>query len=115
ITPLTTGLRIGGGVEICGVHPPPNYARSKTTLEKGKKFLPGLHPPRGGERVGYPPPPPGSLPGLGRWRAAPHVFYPVCPGHVRKTQAAPTGALTRDLAEGNIPAIDLQPFSPQRF
>ena len=42
ITPLETGLRIGGAVELGGLELPPNYARSKAMLEKAKRFLPGL-------------------------------------------------------------------------
>ena len=42
ITPLETGLRIGGAVELGGLKLPPNFARSKAMLEKAQRFLPGL-------------------------------------------------------------------------
>ena len=42
ITPLETGLRVGGAVELGGLQRPPNFARSKAMLEKAKRFLPGL-------------------------------------------------------------------------
>ncbi|TIM19810.1 MAG: FAD-binding oxidoreductase, partial [Mesorhizobium sp.] len=34
VTPLETGVRVGGAVELGGIERPPNYARSKALLEK---------------------------------------------------------------------------------
>ncbi len=44
VTPLETGLRVGGAVELGGLDRPPNFARSKAMLKKAKRFLPGLNP-----------------------------------------------------------------------
>src|ERR687897_533616 len=49
ITPLETGVRVGGAVELGGIERPPNYARSKALLDKAQKFLPGLDPAGGRE------------------------------------------------------------------
>lgn len=115
ITPLTTGLRIGGAVELGGLKRPPNFARSKAMLEKARQFLPGLDPAGGREWMGYRPSLPDSLPAIGKARHSPDVFYAFGHGHLGKTQAAATGRLIRDLITGSTPAIDLSPFSPQRF
>ena len=58
---------------------------------------------------------PDSLPMIGRSARQPGVFYAFGHGHLGLTQSAATGRLIRDLVLGQVPAIDLQPFSPQRF
>jgi D-amino-acid dehydrogenase len=115
ITPLATGLRIGGAVELGGLERPPNFARSKAMLEKARRFLPGLDPSGGREWMGYRPSLPDSLPVIGRSRSAPNVFHAFGHGHLGLTQAAAAGRLIRDLIAGTTPPIDLSPFSPQRF
>lgn len=114
ITPLETGLRVGGAVELGGIERPPNFARSKAMLEKAKRFLPGLDPAGGREWMGFRPSLPDSLPVIGRARA-PNVFYAFGHGHLGLTQSAATGRLIRDLIVGQTPPLDLAPFRPQRF
>ncbi len=111
ITPLATGLRVGGAVEFGGLKRPPNFARSKAMLEKAKRFLPGLDPSGGREWMGYRPSLPDSLPVIGQARNAPNVFYAFGHGHLGLTQAAATGRLIRDLVLGHTPALDLKPLS----
>ncbi|CAG0980117.1 D-amino-acid dehydrogenase [Rhizobiaceae bacterium] len=115
ITPLATGLRIGGAVELGGLDRPPNYARSRAMLEKAKRFLPGLEPAGGREWMGYRPSLPDSLPVIGRSRASGNVVYAFGHGHLGLTQAAATGRLVRDLLLNRPAAVPLVPFSPQRF
>jgi D-amino-acid dehydrogenase len=115
ITPLSTGLRVGGAVELAGLKRPPNYARSCAMLEKAKRFLPGLKAEGGREWMGFRPSLPDSLPVVGAAKNAPGVFYAFGHGHLGLTQAAAAGRLVRDLVSGRTPPIDLAPFSPQRF
>lgn len=115
ITPLETGLRVGGAVELGGLDRPPNHARSKAMLTKAQAFLPGLNPAGGREWMGYRPSLPDSLPVIGRSRAAGNVFYAFGHGHLGLTQAAATARLIADLVAGQAAAIDLAPFSPARF
>jgi D-amino-acid dehydrogenase len=114
ITPLQTGLRVGGAVELGGIERPPNFARSKAMLEKAKRFLPGLDPSGGREWMGFRPSLPDSLPVIGAARA-PNVYYAFGHGHLGLTQSAATGRLIRDLVLGQTPPLDLTPFRPQRF
>ena len=60
ITPMQTGLRVGGAVELAGLKRPPNFARARAMLQKAQNFLPGLDPQGGSEWMGYRP----SLPGF---------------------------------------------------
>jgi D-amino-acid dehydrogenase len=115
ITPLETGLRVGGAVELGGLNRPPNYARSKAMLEKAARFLPGLKTGGGREWMGYRPSLPDSLPVIGMAAGLPNVFYAFGHGHLGLTQAAATGRIVRDLVMGRPPVIDVTPFSPQRF
>ncbi|MDN5925943.1 MAG: FAD-binding oxidoreductase [Hyphomicrobiales bacterium] len=115
VTPLETGLRVGGAVELAGLDRPPNFARSKAMLEKARLFLPGLETQGGREWMGFRPSLPDSLPVIGRARSAAKVYYAFGHGHLGLTQAAATGRLIRDLVSGEAPAIDLSPFRPTRF
>ncbi|MGB3897755.1 MAG: FAD-binding oxidoreductase [Mesorhizobium sp.] len=115
ITPLSTGLRVGGAVELGGIERPPNYARSKAMLAKAQKFLPGLDPGGGREWMGYRPSLPDSRPVIGHAPGHRSVAYAFGHGHLGLTQAAGTARLIRDLVLEQNPALDLSPFSPQRF
>lgn len=115
VSPLATGIRVGGAVELAGLKRPPNFARAKAMLEKAKAFLPGLDMRNGREWIGYRPSLPDSLPVIGKARDATNVFYAFGHGHLGLTQSAATGRLIRDLVVGQTSPIDLKPFSPQRF
>jgi D-amino-acid dehydrogenase len=115
ITPLETGLRVGGAVELGGIERPPNYARAKALLQKAQKFLPGLDPSGGREWMGFRPSLPDSVPVIGKARGGRPVVYAFGHGHLGLTQAAATARLIRELVLGQRPSIGLAPFSPQRF
>jgi D-amino-acid dehydrogenase len=115
ITPLADGVRVGGAVEFAGLDRPPNFARSKAMLAKAELFLPGLDPASGREWMGFRPSLPDSLPVIGRAQNSADVFYGFGHGHLGLTQSAATGRLLRDLVLGQLPPIDLKPFSAQRF
>ena len=115
ITPLSTGLRVGGAVELGGLDRPPNYARAAAMLEKAKRFLPGLKTEGGRQWMGYRPSLPDSLPVIGTARASSDIIYAFGNGHLGLTQGAAMGRLVRHLVLGEKPPINLEPFSPQRF
>ena len=50
VTPLSTGIRVGGAVELGGLDRPPNYARSKAMLDKAQA-LPARARHRGRPRM----------------------------------------------------------------
>lgn len=115
ITPLTTGLRVGGAVELGGLDLAPNFARSEAMLRKAMRFLPGLSAEGGEPWMGFRPSLPDSLPVIGPSRASPHILYAFGHGHLGLTQSAGTGRLVADLVCGSPPAIDPAPFRPGRF
>ena len=115
LTPLENGIRIGGAVELAGLDNPPNFKRADAMLTKAKRYLPGLNIEGGTQWMGFRPSLPDTLPAIGRSKASAHVLYAFGHGHLGLTQSAATARLVRDMALGDRPALDLTPFSPQRF
>jgi D-amino-acid dehydrogenase len=115
ISRLSTGIRVGGAVELGGLDLPPNYRRSEAMLAKAQAFLPGLNPTGGTQWMGFRPSLPDSLPAIGPSTASRDIIYAFGHGHLGLTQSAGTGRLVADLLTGAAPTIDLTPFSPQRF
>jgi D-amino-acid dehydrogenase len=115
VTPLATGIRIGGAVELGGLKLPPDFRRADAMLTKAARFMPGLKTAGGRRWMGFRPSMPDSLPAIGRSRASPHILYAFGHGHLGLTQSAATARLIADLVSGATPALDLAPFSPQRF
>lgn len=115
ISRLSTGIRVGGAVELGGLSLPPNYRRSEAMLRKAKAFLPGLKTGGGTQWMGFRPSLPDSLPAIGRSKALPCVVYAFGHGHLGLTQSAGTARLVADLLTDRTPPVDLTPFSPQRF
>ena len=115
VSRLSTGIRVGGAVELGGLKLPPNFKRSQAMLEKARSFLPGLKPAGGVQWMGFRPSLPDSLPAIGRSRATPDVVYAFGHGHLGLTQSAGTARLVADLLTDSRAAIDVASFSPQRF
>ena len=118
-TPMDTGLRFAGTVELAGLAAPPDWRRARILLAQGRKMLPGLAASYPEERIslwmGHRPSLPDSLPVLGPSRASPDVVYAFGHGHVGMTAAPMTGKLVADLVTGRPPSIDIAPFAPGRF
>lgn len=115
VTRLTSGIRVGGAVELGGLRLPPNHRRSDAMLRKAQAFLPGLKPEGGVRWMGFRPSLPDSLPAIGAARATPRVIHAFGHGHLGLTQSAGTARLVADLVTGARPPLDLKPFSPHRF
>ena len=115
VSPLSTGIRVGGAVELGGLSLPPNFKRSEAMLRKAKAFIPALRTEGGRQWMGFRPSLPDSLPAIGRSRTSPHVVYAFGHGHLGLTQSAGTARIVADLLTDAKPPIDLTPFSPQRF
>lgn len=115
VTPLSTGIRVGGAVELGGLARPPNFKRSAAMLTKAAAFLPGLKTEGGTQWMGFRPSLPDTLPVIGRSTASDRVLYAFGHGHSGLTQSAATGRLIADMIAGRPPSISLDPFRPDRF
>lgn len=116
MTPLDSGLRIGGAVEFGGLDAPPNHARTRALYDKAAGLVDGLPAFDSGRLwMGFRPSLPDSLPVIGAASRNPNVFYAFGHGHYGMTQSTATARLVAALIAGREPAIDLEPFSPRRF
>lgn len=115
-SPLDIGLRIGGAVELGGLHLPPNHERTKAMYQKAGRFFRDLPAFEDGTIwMGFRPSIPDSLPVIGYSTKSRRVVHAFGHGHYGLTQSAATGRLVADLIAERAPAIDLTRFSPQRF
>jgi D-amino-acid dehydrogenase len=114
-TPMEMGLRIGGAAEFAGLTAPPNYKRCTALLNLAKAYFPALCTEGGSQWMGHRPSTPDSLPVISRSPRHANVFYAFGHGHLGLTQAATTGRLIAELAGGDTPSIDIEPFSVTRF
>ena len=115
VTRLSSGIRVGGAVELGGLELPPNYKRSEAMLTNAARFLPGLKTDGGRQWMGFRPSLPDSLPAIGRVPGAGNILCAFGHGHLGLTQSAGTAAIIADLVTGATPGIDITPFAPDRF
>jgi len=114
-TPMAMGLRIGGAAEFAGLTAPPNYKRCAALLNLARTYLPALRTEGGSQWMGHRPSTSDSLPVISRSPRHANVFYAFGHGHLGLTQAATTGRLIAELACGDTPSIDIEPFNVTRF
>lgn len=115
VSRLSSGIRVGGAVELGGLDLPPNFARADAMLTKAARFLPGLRTEGGRQWMGFRPSLPDSLPAIGPLPGCPHAICAFGHGHLGLTQSAGTAEIVADLLTGRDPPLDLAPFSPARF
>ena len=115
VSPLVSGIRIGGAVEFGGLHLPPNFKRSSAMLSKAAQLLKGLNTSGGKQWMGFRPSLPDSLPVIGNSSASPAIIYAFGHGHLGLTQCAATARLVAEIVLSKSPSIPLEPFRPNRF
>jgi D-amino-acid dehydrogenase len=115
VSRLSSGIRVGGAVELGGLNLPPNFVRADAMLTKAARFLPGLRTQGGEQWMGFRPSLPDSLPAIGPLPSRPDVICAFGHGHLGLTQSAGTAEIVADLLTRQSPPLDLTPFSPARF
>ncbi|POF28479.1 NAD(P)/FAD-dependent oxidoreductase [Roseibium marinum] len=115
LSPLSTGLRVGGAVEFGGLHLPPNWKRVDAMVAKARLFYPGLKTEGGKRWMGFRPSLPDSLPVISPATHHGGVFYAFGHAHHGLTQAAVTGEMIADMIDGKAHAVDPAPFAADRF
>ena len=114
-TPMESGLRIAGTVEIGGLDAPPDYRRADVLQRQGQQLFPGLTFADDSAWMGHRPSLPDSLPVIDRSERYRNVFFAFGHGHLGMTGAPGTARLIADLVAGRTPFIDAGPYSLQRF
>ena len=115
VSRLSSGIRVGGAVELGGLKLPPNFDRADAMLRKAAMFLPGLKKTGGTQWMGFRPSLPDSLPAIGPLPGHPNILCAFGHGHLGLTQSVGTARIIADLLTGQAPGIDLAPFSASRF
>lgn len=115
VSPLTTGIRVGGAVELGGLDLPPNFARADALLRKAKAFLPELRTEKGLQWMGFRPSLPDSVPVIGPATKTKRVTYAFGHGHLGLTQSVGTAKLVADIVLTGTSDVDLSPYRAQRF
>ncbi|MGH6741665.1 MAG: NAD(P)/FAD-dependent oxidoreductase, partial [Bradyrhizobium sp.] len=118
-SPMVTGLRLAGTVELAGLEAPPNWERARILLRQARALFPALREHYPEERLslwmGHRPSFPDSLPVIDRSKRSPDVYYAFGHGHVGMASSGMTGLVVSDLVGGRLPTIDLTPFRTNRF
>jgi len=114
-TPLEHGLRIAGTVELGGLEAPPNYARARVLLERGRRMFPQLEEAGKTEWMGFRPSMPDSVPVISGSSRTPNAFFSFGHGHIGLTLGAVTGRVMADLVAGRDPGLDMRPYRIDRF
>ena len=100
MTPLATGIRVGGAVEFAGLEAEPNYKRSEILLNKAKSFLPDLKMENGSQWMGFRPSLPDTLPAIGASKNSDKICYAFGHGHLGLTQCFATAKIVSDVLAG---------------
>ena len=115
VTPMASGLRIAGTVEIAGVDAPPDYRRAKALLTHYHSMF--SHPPVGEPTywMGCRPSLPDSIPIIDRVEGLPNVILAFGHGHLGMTGAPATARIVRDLFLDRPINMDISAFRASRF
>ena len=115
ITPMKTGLRVGGTVEFAGLRARPDYERATRLTEIMRELVPTLSPESATEWAGHRPCLPDSVPVIGKAPRHENLICAFGHGHMGLIGSAPTARVVTSLIEGRSPPLDLEPFSLARF
>ncbi|MED5532640.1 MAG: FAD-dependent oxidoreductase, partial [Pseudomonadota bacterium] len=109
-TPVESGLRIAGTVEIAPLDPEPNFRRAEVLVEKAKRSLfPGLKSTHGSQWIGTRPFMPDTLPVIGPAPGVDNTWLAVGHGQLGITMGPTTGKLVSAMITGRSPVVDLAP------
>lgn len=116
ITPMETGLRVAGTVEIAGLTAPPNEARAKLLYNDLEAALPSASTANPEPFwMGHRPCLPDSMPVIGPSADWAGLHFAFGHGHLGLTASAVTGDIIGRLFAGEPATVDISAFSIERF
>ncbi|MEK9785334.1 MAG: FAD-dependent oxidoreductase, partial [Gammaproteobacteria bacterium] len=114
-TPVETGIRIGGTVEIAPLDAKPNFRRAEVLVEKAKRHLfPQMRSTIGKQWIGARPFMPDTLPVIGPAPGVRNAWLAVGHGQLGLTMGPTTGRFISDLISGRKPPISLEAYRADR-
>jgi D-amino-acid dehydrogenase len=114
-TPMDSGLRFAGTVELAGLDEPINPKRIRSLNDNANDMISGLNSTNSSIWMGFRSTLPDSLPVISRSKAFPNVIYAFGHQHLGLTCAPKTGELVTDLVCGRTPSVDIMAFGIKRF
>ncbi len=115
ISPVESGIRVGGASEIASLERAPNFERSRAMVRRAEQLVSALQASDGQEWMGIRPTTPDTLPVIGCSSASKWVVYAFGHGHLGLTLASSTAVLAADLVQERRPAVDIEPLAANRF
>lgn len=118
VTPMGESLRMGGTMEIAGVNHTINMKRVQGIVEAVPRYYPDIRPALPDVKTvwhGLRPCSPDGLPYVGRLNRCHNVTVAAGHGMMGLSLAPGTGKLVTSIIQEETPAIDLQPFNPNRY
>jgi D-amino-acid dehydrogenase len=115
ITPMNSGLRVGGTVEFAGLAAAPDFGRSERLVPLARSLFKDLSAEDYTEWMGHRPCTPDSLPVIGASGRLEGLLCAFGHGHMGLLGSAPTGRIIADIAAGRETGMDMAPYSPDRF
>jgi len=115
LTPMESGIRLAGTVELAAADAPPSWARAELLTRQARELFPGLTGREISRWMGLRPTLPDYLPVIGRAPRQRNLYLALGHQHIGLTTATMTARLIGDLIAGRPPAIDLAPFAADRF
>ncbi|MGI9481865.1 MAG: NAD(P)/FAD-dependent oxidoreductase [Hyphomicrobiales bacterium] len=113
-SPMDTGLRLAGTVEIAGTENPPSPKRLAYLQGWAEKMFGDMGEPDE-TWLGFRPTMPDSLPVIGPAKNNPNILLAFGHQHLGLTMSGITGRVISDLVQGRAPNFDISSFSPARF
>ncbi len=114
-TMMEPGLRLAGTVEFAGLEAEANWGRADKLVRHAKEIFREVDTGDAQPWMGHRPATPDSLPVISRSKKHANVAYAFGHGHLGLTGGAITGQHVAGLIAGREPAIDLSPFSIDRY
>lgn len=116
ITPMETGLRFAGTVELGGLSSPPRMERAQLLLRLGRRMCPGVGDANDATFwMGFRPSLPDSLPVIGPVPGSGRVYLAFGHGHLGLTFGAVTARLVTDMIRGAPALVNPEPYAASRF
>ncbi len=115
MTPMGDRLRLAGIVEFGGLEAEASSAPHTLLRKKVRETLPGIQWEDETSWLGHRPAPVDSIPLIGQIDHLPGLYTGFGHHHIGLTGGPRTGQLLAQLISGQEPAVDLQPYRPDRF
>jgi D-amino-acid dehydrogenase len=116
ITPMASGLRLAGTVEIAPPDRAPSWQRARMLKGLAEQLIGPLEIAQDAPMwMGCRPTFPDSLPAIGRLPGAPAIIAAFGHQHLGLTLAAITGELVASIASRTPASVELAPFAIERF